>query len=313
VYFRTLPIAYTNNPFFQNFFSRTTPSPQRISDTVVPSEMQGSTGRLTESINLRGEALELGGAPHTGFRHTQASPQQSLPRKSGDLATDLGIPDVENIPTSLTQEEVSETFINKPLFQLTESINLRGESFELGGAPDTGFRHTQASPQQSLPRKSGDLATNLGIPEVDNIPTSLTPQEVPETFINKPLFQTPTNTDAVPLPAPVTDPKFEQKHPQANVNSGENEDSFGNTVELRLLDHRWMFFIPDADEDFGGPSSSGRQTGNTTGLSISVPGNSHVMHFRHDAEFTADHNLDCPRCHPGFLVPGTCHPCVIIR
>jgi hypothetical protein len=28
---------------------------------------------------------------------------------------------------------------------------------------------------------------------------------------------------------------------------------------------------------------------------------------------TADHNLDCPRCYPGFLVPGTCHPCVIIR
>jgi hypothetical protein len=241
VYFGTLPIAYTNNPFFQSFFSRTTPSPQRVSDTLVSSEMKGSTGRLTESINLRGEALELGGPTHTGFRHTQASPQQSLPRKSGDLATDLGIPEVENIPTSLKQ------------------------------------------------------------------------QEVPETFINKPLFQTPTNTDAVPLPASVTDPKFEQKPPQTNVNLGENEDSFGNTVELRLLDHRWMFFISDADEDFGGPGSSGRQTGNTTGLSISVPGTSHVMHFRHDAELTADHNLDCPRCHPGFLVPGTCHPCVIIR
>jgi len=242
VYFRTLPLAYTNNPFFQNFLLRTTPStPQGPTDTSVSSELHGSTGQVTESKTFIGESAEL------------------------EVATDSRVP------------------------------------------------LTQALPQQSLTIKPRDLAFALGIPEVENFPTSLTQQEVPETYINEPLLQALTKTDALPLPVPITAPNVDQKSPQTNVNFGENEDNFGNTVELHLLDHRRMFFIPDSDQDAEGPSSYDRQTGDTTLLSISVPNASPAMHFRHNTEVTAGHNLDCPRCYPGFLVPGTCHPCVIIR
>lgn len=242
VFFRTLPLAYTNNPFFQNFLLRTTPStPQGPTDTSVSSELHSITGQVTES----------------------------------------------------------KTF--------------RGESVELAGATDSRVSHTQALAQQSLPSKIRDLAFALGIPEVENIPTSLTQQEVPETYINEPLLQSLTKTDALPLPAPITAPSVEHESPQTNVNFGENEDNFGNTVELHLLDHRRMFFIPDYDVDAEVPSSYDRQTGNTTVLSIPVPETSHVMHFRQNNEVTAGHNLNCPRCYPGFLVPGTCHPCVVIR
>jgi hypothetical protein len=197
--------------------------------------------------------------------------------------------------------------------QVTESKTFTGGSVELEVATDSRASHTQALPQQSLPSKPRDLAFALGIPEVENIPTSLTQQEVPETYINEPLLQALTKTNALPLPLPITAPNVEQKSPQAKVNFGENEDNFGNTVELHLLDHRRMFFIPDSDQDAEGSSSYDRQTGNTTLLSISVPKTSPAMHFRHNTEVTAGHNLECPRCYPGFLVPGTCHPCVIIR
>jgi hypothetical protein len=196
---------------------------------------------------------------------------------------------------------------------VTESKTFTGESVGLEVATGSRVSHPQTFPQQSLPSKPHDLAFALGIPEVENIPKSLTQQELPETYINEPLLQSLTNTDALPLAVDVTAPKFEQKPPQTNANFGGNEDNFGNTVELHLLDHRRMFFIPDLDEDAEGPSSYDLQTGNTTGLSISMPKSSEFMHFRQNTEVTAGHNIECPSCHPGFLVPGTCHPCVIIR
>ena len=242
VYSRTLPLAYTNNPFFQNFFLRTKPStPRTPSDTPVPSELQSN------------------------------------------------------------------------IDQLRERKTFTGESVELEATTDSRVSHTLALPQQFSPSKPRDLAFDLGIPEVGNIPTSLTQKEVPETYINEPLLQSLTKTDVLLLPVPTIAPNFEQNSPQTNVNFGENEGNFGNTVELHLLDHRRMFFIPDSEEDAGGPSSYDRQTGNTTVLSISVPKTAHVMHFRRNTEVSAEHNVDCPRCYPGFLVPGTCHPCVIIR
>jgi hypothetical protein len=255
VYFRTLPLAYTNNPFFQKFLFRTTPStPQRPTDTSAPSELQSSTGQLTENKSFIGDSFEL------------------------EVATDSRVSQSQAL--TVTDSRVSQT---------------------------------QTLPQQFLPSKARDLAFALGSPDEENIQTSLTQQEVPETYINEPLFQSLTKTDALPLPVPIIAPKVGQNPSQTNVNFGENEDNFGNTVELHLLDHRRMMFIPDLDEDSEEPSSYDRQTGNTTVLSISMPKASHVMHFRPNTEVTADHNLDCPRCYPAFLVPGTCHPCVIIR
>jgi hypothetical protein len=196
---------------------------------------------------------------------------------------------------------------------VTESENFTGENVQMVVATDSTDSHTNALPQQSFLSKTRDLAFALGTPEIENFPKSLTQQEVPETYINEPLLQALTKTDALPLPVPITAPNVEQKSPQTYFSFGENEDSFGNTVELHLLGHRRMFFIPDSDEDAEGPRSYDRQTGNTTVLSISVPKVSQNIHFRHNTEVTAGHNVDCPRCYPVFLVSGTCHPCVNIR
>jgi len=281
LYFRPLPLAYTNNPFFQNLLLRTTLStPKRPTDTSVTSELQSSTGQVTERQSFAGESAELEVATDSRVSHTQ-----------GLSATDSRVSHTQGL--SATDSRVSHT---------------QGLS-----ATDSRVSQTQGLPQQSLPSKPRDLPFALGIPDVENIPTGLTQHEVPETYINGQLFQSLTKTDTLPLPVPITAPKVEQKPPQTKVNFGENEDDFGNTVELRLLDRRRMFFIPDLDEDAEGTSSYNRQTGNTTVLSISMPKASHVMHFRQNTEVTAGQNIDCPRCHPGFLVPGTCHPCVIIR
>lgn len=239
VYVRTLPAAYTNNPFFQSLLHRTTPStPLKPTDTLVHSELQD----------------------------------------------------------------------NNSTAQLTESITFTDESYELGDITDAWVSHTRALTQQSSPGKTSDLDSRLGIPEVENIPASFTQEGFPDAYVNKPLLESVTESDTLPLQTSIITQSIEQTSPQTNVNFSENEDDFGNTVELRLLDHRRMFFIPDSDEDI-----EDRQTGNTTVLSISVPEISHVMHFRYDIDVTSGHNLDCPRCYPGFLVPGTCHPCVIIR
>jgi hypothetical protein len=192
--------------------------------------------------------------------------------------------------------------------QLTESKTFTDEYRDLRDIADARVSHTQILPQQSSRSKSSDLAFRLEIPEVESIPISFTQDEVPDTYINKPLRQSLSETDTLPLPTSIIAPNIEQTSPQTNYNFGENEDDSDNTVELHLLDHRRMFFIPDSDEDI-----EDRQTGNTTVLSISVPENSHIMHFRRNIEVTSGHNLDCPRCNPAFLVPGTCHPCVIIR
>ena len=91
----------------------------------------------------------------------------------------------------------------------------------------------------------------------------------------------------------------------------ENENDLNNIVELHILDPRKMFYIPES-------KNHEIHERNSTVLLISVPtplhNNSHgFMNFRNNVKSLQGKNPQCPRCHPAFLSPGKCQPCVIIR
>jgi hypothetical protein len=178
---------------------------------------------------------------------------------------------------------------------------------------------TRALPQQSLPSRTKEFSNYLGITNGHNLPASLTEQKVPDAYNNNSFFQSLTKTRKLLVSTSTTPHSVEQRATtHTNINISENEDNSNNTVELHLQDPRWMFFIPESNKDITDSGRYNFETGNVTVLFISIPVSSHnhgqsIMHFRHDDDVTNNKKLDCPRCHPHFLLPGRCQPCVIIR
>ena len=128
-----------------------------------------------------------------------------------------------------------------------------------------------------------------------------------DSYANNPYFQPVTKTRTQEIPAIITARSFVPISPDI----GENEEDLNNIVELHILDPRQMFYIPESNNHEIGKR-------NSTILFISVPtplhNNSHgFMHFRNDMRSLQGTNPQCPRCHPTFLSPGKCQPCVIIR
>ncbi|GLG98242.1 Carbohydrate-binding protein [Gryllus bimaculatus] len=86
----------------------------------------------------------------------------------------------------------------------------------------------------------------------------------------------------------------------------EEEDISENKVELVIPDPRKMFYIPESNYD---PGESAKEGG--TVLVIELPGKNSMKFQR--VGVTEARNHDCPQCHPSFLLPGLCRPCVLIR
>ncbi|XP_034234061.1 vegetative cell wall protein gp1-like [Thrips palmi] len=93
-----------------------------------------------------------------------------------------------------------------------------------------------------------------------------------------------------------------------------------NTVELKFQDTRRLFFIPTGDTGSGGSGSGGSEATDPV-VVIKYPSKSTrnanlgstalLKSYPEDVKRRVDPK--CPHCHPDFVVPGTCSPCVLLR
>lgn len=173
---------------------------------------------------------------------------------------------------------------------------------------------TRALPQQPLLSTPKEFSNYLGITKVHNLPPHSREQNFPDAYNNS-FFQSLTKTRKRLVSTSTMPHSTELRATTGtSINVDKNEDD-SNIVQLHFLDPRQIFFIPESNED---SDKYNFETQNTTMLFTSVPVYSHnhgqsIMHFRHDNVVTDGQKLDCPRCHPHFLLPGRCQPCVIIR
>jgi hypothetical protein len=250
---RTLPVAYTNNPFFRSLLLRTTPpTPQNV--TKVSTHFDTSRGPNNATAQLK---------------------------------------DDKNFTVSQTSDE------------LEDLSNLK-------------FSSTRILSQQSSTRETKEFSVLFGNSEAEGIPATFTQHKLPDAYTNTSFLQYLTETFTVSTSTTVPQSTEETITPRVNISADESKDDLNNTIQIHLLDPRRMFFIPETDKNGVETGNYDLQTGNVTLLFISVPptsdnGNQSVMHFRDDAVVTEGRNPNCLRCHPSFLLPGTCHPCVIIR
>lgn len=252
---RTLPLAYTNNPFFRSLLLRTTtppPTPQNMTDVSTHFDISRGPNNATSQLK-----------------------------------------DDQNFTVSQASDD------------LEDLSNLK-------------FSSTRILSQQSSTRETKEFSVLFGNPEAEDTPTSFIQHKVPDTYTNNAFHQYLTETFTVSTSTTVPQGTEETITPRVNISADESKDDLNNTVQIHLLDPRRMFFIPKSDKNRAESGNYDLQTGNLTLLFISVPltldnGNKSVMHFRGDDIVTEGRNPNCLKCHPSFLLPGTCHPCVIIR
>jgi hypothetical protein len=199
-----------------------------------------------------------------------------------------------------------------------QNMTVSQTSDELEDLSNLKFSSTRILSQQSSTKETKELSFLFGNSEQEDMPASFTLHKVPDVYTNNSFLQYLTNIFTVSTSTTVPQNTEETTTPRVNLSIGESKHDLNNTVQIHLLDPRRMFFIPESDKNRAEAGNNDLQTGNLTLLFISVPlasddGNQSVMHFRGDAIVTEGRNPNCLRCHPSFLLPGTCHPCVIIR
>jgi hypothetical protein len=230
------------------------------------------------------------------------------------------IPPSQQTVTYISNHSDNSRVPNNPKVQYNEDkeVTESQTSDKLEDIIKFGIPSTRTLPQQSLSRRAKEFSNYLGITKAHNLSASLTEQKVLDAYTNNSFFQSLKKTIKPSVPTSTPHSIEQRAKTQININVSKNEDALNNTVQLHLLDPRRMFFIPESNEDITDAGKHDFETGNMTVLFISVPVSSHyhgqsAMHFRHDNEVTKGQNLNCPRCHPSFLLPGRCQPCVIIR
>jgi hypothetical protein len=228
-------------------------------------------------------------------------------------------PTSQNIINVVTRFDTSRGPNNTTAqFKDDQNFTAPRTSEELEELSDLKFSTTRILSQQSSTRETKEYSVRFGGSEVENIPASFIQHKVPDAYTNNSFLQYLTNTFTVSTSTTVPSSTEETTTPRVNISVGVSKDDLNNTIQLHLLDPRRMFFIPESDKDKAESGNYDLQTRNTTLFFINVPlpsdnGSQSVMHFRDDVEVTEGRNPNCLRCHPSFLLPGTCHPCVIIR
>nr|CAD7402285.1 unnamed protein product [Timema poppensis] len=120
-----------------------------------------------------------------------------------------------------------------------------------------------------------------------------------------PAFNSQTfKTTVLPFPKASSSPPL----PPDETN-GDGEDSLDDILELYIPDPRLIFFIPDSGTEFTGADNF---VGNSTVL-IPLDHRHGAMRFRSEGLARKGRNPSCPKCHPAYLLPGRCEPCVVIR
>jgi hypothetical protein len=179
------------------------------------------------------------------------------------------------------------------------------------------FSSTRILSQQLSTTETKEVSVLFENPEADETPATFIQHKVPEAVTNNSVLQYLAKALTVSTSTTLPHNPLE-KTPLVNISADETMANLNNTVQIKVLDPRRMFFIPESDKNRTDSGNYDLQTANFTLLFIHVPltsnnVNQSVMHFRTDPMVAEGRNPNCVRCHPSFLLPGTCHPCVIIR
>ncbi|PSN46203.1 hypothetical protein C0J52_13143, partial [Blattella germanica] len=217
---------------------------------------------------------------------------QSLVSKSTPLPPN--IPPHSNSRVQI-KAEVQPSRQDKPTVKLEDIANIR-------------FSYQETLPQPSSERRTKGFQFQSS--RAQNHPSQITEHRNPNILTSNQHFQ-----PHVPPISDATTSRHADPHvTTTKIQISEKEDNLNNIVELHLLDPRRMFYIPES-------KTHDEELGNLT-VHISVPASpnsnskkrSHgVMYFKNDIKTSAGQNPQCPKCHPAFLIPGRCTPCVVIR
>ncbi|XP_026274851.1 uncharacterized protein LOC113204062 [Frankliniella occidentalis] len=126
---------------------------------------------------------------------------------------------------------------------------------------------------------------------------------------------------AAPAASPSASPRVTPPSRELEAPLEESELDY-NTVELKYQDTRRLFFIPtgDAGGDGGKQGLDGDNSEPAPVVVIKYPSKStrgvsgsttHLKSYSEEVKRRVD--PACPLCHPDFVVPGTCSPCVLLR
>ncbi|XP_067000813.1 uncharacterized protein js [Anabrus simplex] len=310
--------------------TRSTYGSKELSETRSENRGKNNFGRTSSTVSAVFSSTEL---PRELFSIS------SLPT----AATLHNFSDVSNRGHNLqlnqeTGGPTTRTLIREPTpFQQTFSsptnTGIKQNTVHVKQNSDIGQAYQEAQPfETSSPRIPNVPRTNFNseTPVVSSLntqvryadrtnPPSPTTANVPERYKSNPYFQdyfrsssvAPTSSrPPVLLRTTTSIPPFQ---PAFNIKVDDDVDEHsGNRIEIILQDPRRMFFIPDSDLEF----DRSLNTKNSTILVIPLPAPDHRhggMRFRSYDKLLEGRNPQCPRCHPAFLFPGQCQPCVLIR
>jgi hypothetical protein len=301
---QTRRMTYKIDPFFQDLFLRTAPSTSRnMTDISIDSDT--SRGHNNTSAELKDDqtrpiAYKINPTLQDMFLRTTPETPQNMTDISMDSDTSRG------------HSNTSPELIDDQNFTVSQPSD---ESDDLSSLK---FSSTRILSQQLSTRETKEVSFLFENPEVNGTPASFIQHKVPETFTNNSVLQYLAKTFTVSASTIAPHNTEQTSTPPVNISVDEIKGDLTNTVHIHVLDPRRMFFIPEMDKNMTEADNYDFQRGNMTLLFVHVPltsdnGNQSVMHFRAEATVTEGRNPNCVRCHPSFLLPGTCHPCVIIR
>nr|CAD7439064.1 unnamed protein product [Timema bartmani] len=193
----------------------------------------------------------------------------------------------QEVPSKHTDQEY---FSNKPQRQRSdreytqqpelnrhEPINERANGLKTQNSPDFSSNYSNVDIERVPPKSF-----------IDSRASKALNQQVPDTLL-------PPTSSSLPLPLDET--------------NGDGVDSLDDILELHIPDPRFIFFIPDSGAEFTGADNF---VGNSTVL-IPLDHRHGAMRFRNEGLARKGRNPSCPKCHPAYLLPGRCEPCVVIR
>ncbi|KAK3919380.1 U-scoloptoxin(01)-Cw1a [Frankliniella fusca] len=171
----------------------------------------------------------------------------------------------------------------------------------------------QSAPGQSAPEQTSPGTTGVGASGPGSFPR-------PFSSFNSTQRLSLFAATSAPSSAPRATPPPPSRELEAPVEESELDY---NTVELKYQDTRRLFFIPTDDARDASGGKRGLEGDNSEPAPVVVikyPSKStrgvsgstaHLKSYSEDVKRRVD--PACPLCHPDFVVPGTCSPCVLLR
>nr|CAD7591081.1 unnamed protein product [Timema genevievae] len=185
-------------------------------------------------------------------------------------------------------------YTQQPELNRHEPINERSNGLKTQNSPDFSSNYSNVDIERVPPKSFIDSRASKALNQ--QVPDTLLPPSSESSKLSSRRDETlpfPKASSSLPLP----------------LDDGDGVDSLDDILELHIPDPRFIFFIPDSGAEFTGADNF---VGNSTVL-IPLDHRHGAMRFRKEGLARKGRNPSCPKCHPAYLLPGRCEPCVVIR